>query len=147
MHFTFPVFGSKTGLFPWFGLSFHIHFWHEPWIVCLSLHIRKCWDMPSDSNSSYSWSGSSRMIMMSSWCPGAKVGWLSSFSWGIRPWFCVCFSIFIVSCFIRCETFWGSEDASSNCGVGSFSVLSLIVPLRGGCCRSFQSKLSTSKSE
>ena len=46
LRYNLLVFGSKT-LFPWFCLSFHIYIWHEPWIVCLSLHIQKCWDMPS----------------------------------------------------------------------------------------------------
>ena len=47
MQFSFLVFDSKTGSFPWFCLSLHTQFGHRPWIVCLSLHIWKCWDMPS----------------------------------------------------------------------------------------------------
>jgi len=47
MHFGFPVFDSKTRPFSWFYLSLHIQFGHKPWIVCLSLHIWKCWDMSS----------------------------------------------------------------------------------------------------
>ena len=47
MHFDFLVFGSKTRPFPWFCLSFHIQFGHKPWIVCLSLHVWKCWDIIS----------------------------------------------------------------------------------------------------
>jgi len=47
MQSSFLVFDSKTGCFPWFCLSLHTLFGHWPWIVCLSLHIWKCWDMPS----------------------------------------------------------------------------------------------------
>jgi len=46
MRFGFLLLDSKTKLFPWFCLSLHIHFWHKPWIICLSLHIWKCWDSP-----------------------------------------------------------------------------------------------------
>jgi len=45
MQFGFPVFDSKTGSFSWFCLSLYIQFGHKPWIVCLSLHIWKCWDI------------------------------------------------------------------------------------------------------
>jgi len=47
IQFGFPVFDSNTGSFLWFCLSLHVQFGLMPWIVCLSLHIWKCWDMPS----------------------------------------------------------------------------------------------------
>jgi len=47
MHFAYLVLGTKTKRFPWFCLSYHIQYWHKPWIVCLSCHIWKCWDIIS----------------------------------------------------------------------------------------------------
>jgi len=47
MRFSFLVFDSKTRCYLGFCLSLHIQFDQGPWIVCLSLHIRKCWDIIS----------------------------------------------------------------------------------------------------
>ena len=47
MRFSFLVFDSETRCYPGFCLSLHIQFDQGPWIVCLSLHIQKCWDIIS----------------------------------------------------------------------------------------------------
>ena len=84
--------------------------------------------LETDSSSSR-WTGSSHMMMMSSCCPDTKVGRLFNLSWGIPAWFGACFSFSVVFFFMSCELFRGGEGASSQCGVSSFSMLSVIVPL------------------
>ena len=55
----------------------------------------------TDSNSSC-WTGSSHMMMMSSFCPDTKVGRFFCLSWGIPPWFGACFSFSVVFFFMSC---------------------------------------------
>jgi hypothetical protein len=47
LRYSYLVLGTETKQIPWFCLSHHIQYCHKPWIVCLSYHIWKCWDMPS----------------------------------------------------------------------------------------------------
>ena len=47
MHFALLVFGTETKRFPWFCLSHHVQYCHKPWMVSLSHHIWKCWDIIS----------------------------------------------------------------------------------------------------
>jgi len=47
LRYSLLVLSTETRQFPWFCLSYHIRYCHKPWIVCLSHHIWKCWDMPS----------------------------------------------------------------------------------------------------
>ena len=83
IQFGFPVFDSNTGSFLWFCLSLHIQFGHKPWIVFLSLHVWKCWDIIFPERERAEIGGADQWVLKRRECSGfARVNKVTSASLG-----------------------------------------------------------------